>query len=78
LKVRLAHVPFAACLAPGADSRREVKALDQRSATPGSFSASAKKAGMSTHAFAEKHKHSLGTVGKRARLALTLSKLRPK
>jgi len=41
---------------------------------PGALKRSAKKAGMSTHAFAEEHKGSSGTVGKRARLALTLSK----
>lgn len=39
---------------------------------PGSFRAAAKKAGMSTHAFAEKKKHASGKVGQRARLALTL------
>lgn len=33
----------------------------------------AKKAGMSTHAYMEKHKHDSGTAGKRARLGLTLS-----
>jgi hypothetical protein len=43
---------------------------------PGVFKASAKKAGMSTHAFAEKHKHDSGVTGNRARLALTLSKMR--
>ena len=45
---------------------------------PGAFTASAKKAGMSTHAFAEKHKGDGGVTGRRARLALTLSKMRPK
>ena len=40
---------------------------------PGAFSAKAKKAGKSTHAFAEQHKNSSGTIGKQARLALTLS-----
>ncbi len=42
---------------------------------PGSFTKSAKSHGMSTHAFAEKEKHASGKVGKRARLALTLSKM---
>ena len=42
---------------------------------PGALTKSAKSAGMSTHAFAEKHKHSKGKAGKRARLALTLSKM---
>jgi hypothetical protein len=39
---------------------------------PGSFSAAAKKAGMSTSAYAQKKKHAGGVTGKRARLALTL------
>ena len=42
---------------------------------PGAETAAAKKAGMSVHAYAEAHKHFPGTAGKRARLALTLSKL---
>lgn len=45
---------------------------------PGSFSKSAKSAGMSTSAYAQKEKHAGGVVGKRARLALTLSKMRGK
>ncbi len=44
----------------------------------GAFSASAKKAGMSTHAYAEKKKNAPGKVGKRARLALTLGKMNKK
>lgn len=43
---------------------------------PGSFSRSAKKADMSTHAYAEKKKDASGTMGKRARLALTFEKMR--
>lgn len=43
---------------------------------PGSFRKAASKAGMSTHAFAEKKKHASGKVGQRARLALTLEKMR--
>ena len=39
---------------------------------PGALTASAKRAGMSPMAFAEKHKHDSGTTGRRARLALTL------
>ena len=39
---------------------------------PGAFKASAEKAGMSTHAYAEKEKGASGTTGRRARLALTL------
>lgn len=45
---------------------------------PGAFKAQAQHAGMSTTAFAEKHKHDSGKTGSRARLALTLNKLRPK
>ena len=45
---------------------------------PGAEKRAAAKAGMSTHAYAEKHKGDSGTSGKRARLALTLSKLRRK
>lgn len=44
---------------------------------PGALRAAAHKAGESTHQFAEKHKHDSGKTGNRARLALTLSKLRP-
>ena len=39
---------------------------------PGAFKAAAKRAGMSTRAYAEKEKGAGGTLGKRARLALTL------
>lgn len=39
---------------------------------PGSFRAAAKRAGKTTHEFAEEKKDSSGKVGKRARLALTL------
>ena len=42
---------------------------------PGAETKAAKKAGMSTHAYMEKHKHDSGTAGKRARLGLTLSKI---
>jgi hypothetical protein len=45
---------------------------------PGALRTAAHRAGMSTHEFAEKHKHSSGTVGKRARLALVFAKFRPK
>ena len=38
----------------------------------GAFSASAKRAGKSTKAYAQEHKGDAGTTGKRARLALTL------
>ncbi len=39
---------------------------------PGALKAAAKKAGESTHEFAEAHKHDSGKTGNRARLALTL------
>lgn len=42
---------------------------------PGAEKAAAQKAGMSTHAYMEKHKNDSGTAGKRARLGLTLSKM---
>ena len=45
---------------------------------PGVFRAAAQRAGMSTHAFAEKHKGDKGKIGKRARLALTFEKARKK
>jgi len=41
--------------------------------TEGVFSSAAHRAGKSTHAFAEEHKHSSGKVGKRARLALAFA-----
>lgn len=43
---------------------------------PGSFSAAAKRAGMSTRAYANKKKNAKGKTGKRARLALTLMGMR--
>ena len=45
---------------------------------PGAEKAAAKRAGMSTHAYMEKHKSDSGTAGKRARLGLTLSKMSKK
>lgn len=42
----------------------------------GVFRAAAQRAGKSTHEFAEEHKHSSGTTGKRARLALAFEKAR--
>ena len=45
---------------------------------PGVFSAAAKRAGKTTHQFAEEHKHSSGKVGKRARLALAFASARKK
>lgn len=40
---------------------------------PGVEKAAAKRAGMSTHAYMEKHKHDSGKAGARARLGLRLS-----
>ena len=45
---------------------------------PGVEKAAAKKAGLSTRAYMEKHKGDSGTAGKRARLGLTLSKMSKK
>jgi hypothetical protein len=42
---------------------------------PGAFSKKAKAAGMSTSAFAKKHEHDSGKLGKQARLAQTLGKM---
>lgn len=44
----------------------------------GALTRSAKAAGESPMAFAEKHKHDSGTTGRRARLALTLRGLHKK
>lgn len=40
----------------------------------GIFKKAAERHGQSTHEYAESHKHSSGTIGKRARLALAFSK----
>jgi len=45
---------------------------------PGAEKRAAAKAGMSTHAYMEKHKGDSGTAGKRARLGLTLSRMAKK
>lgn len=45
---------------------------------PGAFSAKAKKAGVSTSAFAKKQKGKSTVTGDQARLALTLMKMHPK
>lgn len=51
---------------------------DATSKNKGVFSAKAEKAGKSTSAFAAEHKGDSGTLGKEARLAQTLGKLRGK
>lgn len=43
---------------------------------PGAFRAAANRAGESTHELAEEKKHSSGTIGKRARLALAFETMR--
>lgn len=48
------------------------KGIEKRG-TKGVFKAAAERAGKSTHEFAEKHKHSSGKIGKRARLALAFA-----
>lgn len=45
---------------------------------PGAEKRAAAKAGESTHEYMEKHKDDPGTAGKRARLGLTLSRMRKK
>lgn len=55
------------------ESQREAHA-----GTKGVFSSAAKRAGKSTHEFAEEHKHSKGKVGKRARLALAFASAKHK
>lgn len=42
----------------------------------GSFKAAAKRAGESTASFAKEHEHDSGKLGKKARLAKTLMKMR--
>lgn len=42
---------------------------------PGAEKAAAKRAGMSTQEYMQKHKNDSGTAGKRARLGLTLSRM---
>ena len=40
---------------------------------PGALTRAAKRAGESNHEYEEKHKHSSGKAGERARLALTMA-----
>jgi hypothetical protein len=63
----------------------ELEALDEANKwiagaikNPGAETRAAKRSGMTTHEYAEKHKNASGTAGKRARLALTLSKIAKK
>jgi hypothetical protein len=49
----------------------KISAGIKKRGTEGVFSRAAKRAGMSTHAYAEEKEHSKGKLGKRARLALT-------
>ena len=45
---------------------------------PGAFRKAAQAAGKSTQEYAQEEKHASGTLGRRARLALTFSKMRSK
>jgi hypothetical protein len=56
----------------------KVKRGMKRRGTEGVFSSAAKRAGMSTSAFAEKHAHEPGLRGKRARLAKAFASARSK
>lgn len=59
--------------------RKAKKKWMQRASNPrtkGKFSAKARRAGMSTHAYAEKERSAPGRLGKEARLALTYEKYR--
>ena len=65
-------------------TQEEVEQIDEKNwiagaiKKPGAETAAAKRAGMSTHEYMEKHKHDSGKSGARARLGLTLSKLAKK
>jgi len=50
----------------------------EKKGTKGAFSAAAKKAGMSTQAYAREKEHAPGKLGKRARFALMAGKLAKK
>ena len=52
------------------------KGIEHRG-TKGVFREAAHRAGMSTHAYAEKKKHSAGKTGQRARLALAFLGAKP-
>jgi hypothetical protein len=62
--------------------KEEVESLEEKNwiagaiKHPGAETAAAKKAGMSVQAYASKHQHDSGTAGKRARLAMTLKKMK--
>ena len=45
---------------------------------PGAMTAAAKREGVSKSQYEQEHKHDSGTAGKRARLAITLGKMRKK
>lgn len=52
--------------------------MESANTHPGAFRAKAKKAGMSTAAYARKKDKAPGKLGKEARLAETYAKYRPK
>lgn len=54
---------------------RKVKWISGAIKHPGSFTHSAKRAGMSVGAYAQKEKGAGGTLGRRARLAITLRRM---
>jgi len=45
---------------------------------PGAMTAAAKREGVSNSQYEQEHKHDSGKAGQRARLAITLSKMRKK
>ncbi len=55
-----------------------VKFISKAIKHPGVEKAAAKRAGMSTHAYMEKHKGDSGKAGARARLGLRLEAMRKK
>lgn len=61
-----------------ADSAPQTHFITGAIKRPGAFKAKAKRAGMSTSAYAQKEKHAKGRLGQEARFDLILNKERPK
>ncbi len=62
---------------PGAGRRsRNPRWIQGAIRRPGAFAAGARRAGMTTHAYARATRHAPGRLGRQARLALTLEALR--
>lgn len=59
-------------------SRAKKNFIQAAISRPGRMKNAAKRAGISTHAFMEKKKNAPGSLGKAARLGLTLSKMSKK